>query len=750
MYSHDTFGLGHITRTLRLARATVEAIPDATVLVLTGSPIAHRLSFPPGVEHVKLPSVRKRGPEEYVPRELGIPFWRLRRMRVQIIRDSLRLFQPHILFVDNVPLGMKAEILPSLEFLKERGTMLHLNLRDILDEPGVVRSQWAGDGTHDILSSLYDEIHVFGDRSIHDSTKEYGLPAWKTAFHGYIAPPSPGDRGRELPTRGRNGSPSVLVTIGGGEDGADTLRCLIEAERRLASVRRVKFDIVLGPLMGLDEAEHLRASSRRGSGISVCDFVEDLADFMSEYDLVVSMGGYNTLCEVMDRAHRSLVIPRVRPRREQEIRARALEARGILRLIHPGDLTPDRFGGTISESLERGPMLPSPQAPCLEGINRFKQRLEEIAPRLVDRLPSRRKRPGGEAVRATTRAGRRFARTGIFGLEILAFLLGTAGHASASLVPKSVNTELLVGYDTNILDASDAEIQAFKTHDPESFFVVERMEDAALQMSVEGRWALATGSKSDTRLRYSRLQYLHETIRSENHYAVQLRRGLNVGTVAELSLEFSPRAYGRHRRDKDALPGDPIFRAEVREQWDGGLQIARALGPRWSSVFVVEGSIRDYDQPFNERDRWRVGGRTGFAWQMSPRARIGLSGGYRRLQSRNAPYLGSDLSYREWSARSALDWAFLGFRARAYVNRDWTHYTSSDPADENHFGRHDDEWEIGGFLQHALSGSLDWKASAAHLRRDASSAFIFTGEFDEEGSTHDTFVSTGIAWHWQR
>ena len=74
MYSHDTFGLGHITRTIRVARSIVEAIPDATVLVLTGSPIAHRLTFPSRVEYVKLPSVRKCGPEEYAPRELSIPF----------------------------------------------------------------------------------------------------------------------------------------------------------------------------------------------------------------------------------------------------------------------------------------------------------------------------------------------------------------------------------------------------------------------------------------------------------------------------------------------------------------------------------------------------------------------------------------------------------------------------------------------------------------------------------------------------
>src|SRR5882762_29709 len=270
MYSHDTFGLGHITRTIRVARSIVEAIPDASVLVLTGSPIAHRLTFPKRVEYLQLPSVRKRGPGEYAPRELSIPFWRLRRMRVQIIRDALRLYRPHLLFVDNVPLGMKGEILPSLEDIKKSGAAIHLNVRDILDEPALIRAQWAEDGTFETLRFLYDEIHVFGDRSIHDAASEYGLPAEKTHFHGYIAPPAPGPtpptpgpaargpRASELSVRRRNGSPSVLLTIGGGEDGAEILGCALEAARRFEALRRIDFDLVLGPLMSPEDAEGVR------------------------------------------------------------------------------------------------------------------------------------------------------------------------------------------------------------------------------------------------------------------------------------------------------------------------------------------------------------------------------------------------------------------------------------------------------------------------------------------------------------
>ena len=132
--------------------------------------------------------------------------------------------------------------------------------------------------------------------------------------------------------------------------------------------------------------------------------------------------------------------------------------------------------------------------------------------------------------------------------------------------------------------------------------------------------------------------------------------------------------------------------------------------------------------------------------------KLDLSGGYRQLRSRNVPYLGSDLSYREWSARSSLEApCFGGFlKLRAYANRDWLHYTSRDPNDTSHFGREDAEWDVGGGVRHALSPCLDWKATVAHYRRDvAAPGGDASADPDEEGSTRDTFIATGFAWHWR-
>ena len=46
MYSHDTYGLGHIRRTMAIAARLKSA--DTNVLILTGSPIAGRFTFPKG------------------------------------------------------------------------------------------------------------------------------------------------------------------------------------------------------------------------------------------------------------------------------------------------------------------------------------------------------------------------------------------------------------------------------------------------------------------------------------------------------------------------------------------------------------------------------------------------------------------------------------------------------------------------------------------------------------------------------
>ena len=68
--------------------------------------------------------------------------------------------------------------------------------------------------------------------------------------------------------------------------------------------------------------------------------------------LVVSMGGYNTLCEVAAQGRRSLVVPRVNPRVEQLLRATLWHQRGVVEMLHPHELTPRTLSERVMELID--------------------------------------------------------------------------------------------------------------------------------------------------------------------------------------------------------------------------------------------------------------------------------------------------------------------------------------------------------------------------------------------------------------
>jgi predicted glycosyltransferase len=398
MYSHDTYGLGHLTRTLRIARGVRLAFPGAGVLVLSGSPVAHRVRFPQGVEYVKLPSVVKSGPETYLARELRISFGRIRRMRAQIIRDTLRHYEPDILLVDNVPHGMKGELVPTLQWLHEHRpeVQIHLDLRDVLDDPDTLRESWNRAGVPELLRTVYHAIHVFGSRSVHDAVRAYDLPEDRSDFLGYIAPwPEEETPDTELPPCPPE-LHRVLVTVGGGGDGEKILWTILDLQ---ASLKRSPYDVVIvtGPLADPEVMKEVARRVEATPQTRWLEFVRGLPGLMRQADVVLCMGGYNTLCEVLSEARRCVVVPRIYPRREQWVRATALEQRGLLRVVHPEALSPETLHDALQAVLQRGPEISPVRCPPLNGIHRFAEKLRALYGVRDRGAPPRR--PGSRSMR---------------------------------------------------------------------------------------------------------------------------------------------------------------------------------------------------------------------------------------------------------------------------------------------------------------------------------------------------------------
>lgn len=341
LYSHDSYGLGHLRRNTAIAHALLSRVPDLRVVLLTGSPVAGEWPLPAGVEIVRMPVAVKVGADRYEPAEPG-SMARLRAERAGIIKSTLVRLRPDVFLVDHTPLGIKGELTPALEVAREKlpGTRVMIGLRDVLDDAATVRQAWRAQGTYAALEDFYHQVLVYGCRELYDVTRHYGFSpqlAERTTFTGYIAkdqaleeplePSLAWDRARRRRDR------RILVMGGGGGDAADVFRVFLKAWSRLTDRIQGQALMVMGPLMKPALADSIERRARRATGITVMRSSKSMLSLIAGADLIVSMGGYNTVVEALSARKPMVLCPRVAPRKEQLIRARLMAKLGLARVV---------------------------------------------------------------------------------------------------------------------------------------------------------------------------------------------------------------------------------------------------------------------------------------------------------------------------------------------------------------------------------------------------------------------------------
>lgn len=391
LYSHDTQGLGHIRRNSLIAAALVDAHPDLDVLLLTGAPEATALPLPPRTSVVQLPALSKTSAGLYRPRSMPLTLDAVVAIRSAVLEEALTDFAPDLLVVDKVPLGVLGELEPGLVEARARfGTRTVLGLRDVLDEPGVAVREWREAGSDNVVRRHYDEVWVYSDPRVYDPALEYGWPAVvrrKVAYTGYLG------RGRSrLLARpaSETGAPPmvtcpegpfVLCLVGGGQDGVPLARAFAETRFPPGHTGVV----ITGPYLDALARWELEAVAADREDLTVLDFVGDVPSFVNRAAATVAMGGYNTVCELLDSGQPILLSPRTTPRREQAVRAERFRSAGLVDVVTPEQLT----AAHLEEWLARAVHLPRREDPEVDlcGL----ERIPELADRLLD---ARRGRPG--------------------------------------------------------------------------------------------------------------------------------------------------------------------------------------------------------------------------------------------------------------------------------------------------------------------------------------------------------------------
>ena len=355
MYSHDTFGLGHLRRCRAIAHSLVENFKGVSVLIITGSQFAGAFNFSARVDFVKIPSVIKLYNGQYTSIDQHIDLTDTMQMRQSIIQHTAETFQPDIMIVDKEPLGLRGEMLPTLRYLSDQGCRLVLGLRDVMDSPAKLKAEWAQSDVMGQLDQLYDDIWVYGPEGFWDPLTGLNVPDAVTRKMNYLG----------FLRRARAGSPPgirrpegkyLLATSGGGGDGAPLTSQVLAAYRN-GNVDLMRLLLILGPMM----PSGLRADFfEQADGLDKVDAIEfdnSIENLIDGAAGVIGMCGYNTFCEVLSFNKPALIVPRTSPREEQLIRARRAHELGLVDMMLPEEANdPD----ALAERLASLPQRPLP------------------------------------------------------------------------------------------------------------------------------------------------------------------------------------------------------------------------------------------------------------------------------------------------------------------------------------------------------------------------------------------------------
>jgi predicted glycosyltransferase len=377
IYCQHLLGMGHLVRSLEVAGALAR---DWDVTFVTGGDVPRLLPLPEKVEMVRLPAVESGADFKILSTE------DVKARRQEMLHACYECAAPDVLVVELYPFGRKQfgfELMPLLKMARRNGTRVACSLRDIL----VRRADQAEYETRvcEITREYFDLVLVHSDpqfQRLEDSfsrVRDLGCPV---VYTGYV------HRGAGANEIAEQPRPTIVCSIGAGkcESGHHLVEAVIGAAGLLRNELPHQFEIFTGPFM--PEADHARLAGKAAefSNVTLSGFTSDLAGTMRRADLSVSMGGYNTIMDVLAANVRALVYPEVgNGDNEQRVRAAKLAGMGAIETLESSELAPDRLAARIKCALTRPPTRVSLDMNGAEGTRRLVQLhlapvIEEVCP----------------------------------------------------------------------------------------------------------------------------------------------------------------------------------------------------------------------------------------------------------------------------------------------------------------------------------------------------------------------------------
>jgi predicted glycosyltransferase len=355
-----------------------------SVLILSGSPIIGSFDFRSRVDFVRIPGVIKLRNGEYVSLSLHIDIEETLAMRSSIIHHTADIFDPDLFIVDKEPLGLRGEVRPTLDLLRERGTPLILGLRDVMDDPLALETEWERKNVAPALADYYDELWVYGLPQICDPLEGIDLPRsvrHRMVYTGYLRREVGEAAAANIGMHGLPDGDFLLVTAGGGGDGDDLIDYALAAYEHDPGPLPPAL-IVYGPFMLPERQAAYDARAARLPKVRTVTFDARLEALMARAKGVVAMGGYNTFCEILSFDKPALILPRTAPRLEQYIRARRAAELGLVAMLSDDSARdPARMAAALLHLTQQAP----PSSVVVPGLLDGMPNVNKLAGKWLDR-----------------------------------------------------------------------------------------------------------------------------------------------------------------------------------------------------------------------------------------------------------------------------------------------------------------------------------------------------------------------------
>ncbi|MFN3015803.1 glycosyltransferase family protein [Vibrio coralliilyticus] len=381
-YSHDSYGLGNIRRMVAIADFIVSRHRDVFILLITGSPMLHAFRTHPQIDYIKLPCLQRSQHGVYSAKLQCFNSSDLLSARSDLIQKAVSAFEPDLVLVDKKPEGLSGELKQTLLFLSSLPKVPRcvLLLRDILDAPEVTKRIWNKNAYYQLVEKYYDQVLVVGERRVFDLPHQYQFPAQitqKTQFCGYLQRSVPKSQHSDLlGFLAMSEKKLVVAAAGGGEDGRLVLQTYLHAVSDCKWQGDINSVVFYGPEMSAEDVKYLQCIAASMANVTLMAFTPHFISYLAAADLVVAMGGYNTVCEVLSVKKPAIIIPRITPVSEQLIRAQCFSRLEVFEYLHPDELTPEALAEKVASKLfSQEALLPFVDQVPLHGMEKLERHL---------------------------------------------------------------------------------------------------------------------------------------------------------------------------------------------------------------------------------------------------------------------------------------------------------------------------------------------------------------------------------------